>query len=62
MLDLATAGLPPGFWDYIKRVNVTACYASVFGEYWEVAVQLGSTKSEWRAVSDCPPQPLNVSF
>ncbi|MGH7620559.1 MAG: hypothetical protein ACREPM_25365 [Gemmatimonadaceae bacterium] len=62
MVDLPVAGLPPSFWNYIKRVGVTICYASVFGEHWKLDVQLGTTKSEWRAVSACPAQSDSANF
>lgn len=62
LLDLST-GSVTGFWDQIKRVGVTVCYASVFGERWELAgPKLGGGKIDWTPVTQCPAQPATSSF
>jgi hypothetical protein len=61
LLDLP-AGVP-GFWDQVGRVGVTVCYASVFGEHWELAgPKLGGGKIEWTRVAGCAAQPAASSF
>lgn len=62
LLDLSAASVT-GFWDEIRRVGVTVCYASVFGEHWELSgPKLGGGKIEWTSVAGCGPQPATASF
>ncbi|HEX3866143.1 MAG TPA: hypothetical protein VHV78_05290 [Gemmatimonadaceae bacterium] len=52
---------PPGFWDYIGRVDVRICYASVFGDRWMLDRHLGA-RGAWQSVSRCPEQTAGTDF
>ena len=45
----------------MKRIVVTICYRSVFGDRWVVRDTLG-TASHWNDVSDCPAQVETADF
>lgn len=63
VLALPAATIPPGFWDQIHRVGLTACYASVFGEHWKLdAPRLGGGKLIWTQVARCDAQPTASAF
>jgi hypothetical protein len=54
--------LPPGMWDYIKRVGVRICYSSVFGESWVLESQQLSGSSTWTPIAKCGAQPAGMDF
>lgn len=63
LIDLPDAATPQPFWDKIKRVALTVCYADVFDEHWVVSEpELGSAPLHWRSVDACPPQPDSTYF
>ncbi len=62
VLEVPIQSLPPGFWNYIRRVGVQVCYASVFGDLWLYDVPHIGTKNSWRSVARCPDQPPNADF
>jgi hypothetical protein len=62
VLDFSTASIPE-FWDHIRRVGITVCYASVFGDHWELdAPRLGGGKLKWTPVARCDAQPAASAF
>ncbi len=63
LIDLPNEATPRPFWDKIKHVGITLCYADVFDEHWMLtAPALGAAPLSWRAVDACPPQPANTEF
>lgn len=64
VLVLPAASIPPGFWEQIRRVGVTVCYASVFGDHWELGEPKlgGGSKTEWTQVAHCAAQPATSAF
>jgi hypothetical protein len=61
LLGLPDASLPRPFWDRMKRIVVTICYRSVFGDHWIVRDTLGAAR-HWNDASDCPAQVPTADF
>lgn len=61
LLGLPRESLPTPFWEQMKRIVVTICYRSVFGERWIVRDTLG-VANHWDDVSDCPAQVATADF
>jgi hypothetical protein len=61
VVALGTKDLPKQFWPTVQRVRVTVCYASIFGDYWELSARLGAS-NYWRSVDGCPAQPRDTAF
>jgi membrane-associated protease RseP (regulator of RpoE activity) len=55
LLGLPPSQMPSPFWETIRRVRVSICYASVFDQYWTIDAPLGA-RDVWRTVDHCPPQ------
>jgi hypothetical protein len=62
ILGLARDQMPAPFWSAIGRVGVRVCYASVFGEDWELTEAHLGGKSVWSSVARCPDQPPDTDF
>ncbi len=63
LIDLPNEATPRPFWDKIRRVAISLCYADVFDEHWTLSTSgLGNAPERWRAVNACPPQPDSTSF
>lgn len=62
LVGVPAQSLPPGMWDYIKRVSVRICYSSVFGESWVLESRQLSTASTWTPVASCDSQPADMDF
>ncbi len=63
LIDLPDSAMPTPFWDKIKRVAVSVCYADVFDDHWLVTeTRLGDAPLSWRTVGTCPPQPDSTYF
>lgn len=62
LVGVPAQSLPPGMWDYIKRVSVRICYSSVFGESWVLESRKLSTASTWTPVASCDSQPADMDF
>lgn len=62
IVEVPADQLPPGFWQYIGRVGVSICYASVFGEHWTMSVPKLGGKPTWTPNSGCPPQRDSTDF
>lgn len=62
LVGVPAQSLPPGMWDYIKRVSVRICYSSVFGESWVLESRQLSTASTWTPVARCDSQPADMDF
>jgi hypothetical protein len=51
-----------GFWQYVGRLAVRVCYASVFDDHWLLSDdRLGGT-SVWKPVDSCQPQASGTDF
>lgn len=61
LFGLPRESLPAPFWEQMKRIVVTMCYRSVFGERWIVRDTLG-VANRWEEVSDCPAQVATADF
>lgn len=61
LLGLSRETLPKPFWEKMKRIVVTICYRSVFGDRWVVRDTLG-TANHWRDTADCPAQDPKADF
>ena len=61
LLGLPRESLPTPFWNQVKRVVVTVCYRSVFGDHWIVRDTLGSA-DHWIDATDCPAQVASADF
>jgi len=53
--------LHKSFWEKMKRIVVTICYRSVFGDRWVVRDTLG-TANHWSDTADCPAQDPKADF
>lgn len=62
LIVLPTDSLPPGFWDYVKRVSIKVCYTSVFDEAWLLSDDSLGSGSTWQSVAKCAPQPKGFDF
>ena len=62
LVGVPAAELPPGMWEYIKRVGVRVCYSSVFGESWVLESKQLSTVSTWTPTARCDTQPEGMDF
>jgi hypothetical protein len=62
LVGVPAASLPPGMWDYIKRVGVRVCYSSVFGESWMLESKRLTETSTWTPIAACESQPANMDF
>jgi hypothetical protein len=62
LVGVSKDDLPPGFWQYVGRISIRVCYASVFGEHWLLVDQHLGGATTWQAVKSCPPQPAGVEF
>jgi hypothetical protein len=62
LVGVPAAFLPPGLWDYIKRVGVRVCYSSVFGESWILEGKHLGGGSNWTSVAKCGGQPVGADF
>ena len=61
IVALGEKDLPKPFWPTVRRVNITVCYASVFGDDWQLLARLGE-KDVWESVDSCPAQPPGLEF
>jgi len=62
LVGAPAAALPPGMWDYIKRVSVRVCYSSVFKESWVLESRHLTTKSTRTLIASCDTQPAGADF
>lgn len=62
LVGVPAQNLPPGMWDYIKRVGVRICYSSVFGESWVLESKQLSGSSTWAPIAKCESQPAGMDF
>jgi len=62
LVGVPAVSLPPGMWEYIKRVGVRVCYSSVFGESWVLETRQLSTRSTLTPVATCDKQPADMDF
>ncbi len=63
LIDLPNEATPRPFWDRIRRVGISLCYADVFDDHWTLtAPALGTGPLRWRVVDACPPQPDGTEF
>ena len=61
LFGLPRESLPTPFWSQMKRIVVTLCYRSVFGERWIVRDTLG-VANHWTDASECPAQVATADF
>src|SRR5579884_2044849 len=54
LLGVGIANLPQPFWQSMRRVAITICYASVFDEQWTVTDPHLGESTVWRSVKSCP--------
>jgi hypothetical protein len=61
LLGIPIVSMPSPFWKQIRRMVVTICYRSVFGQKWVVQDTLGAA-SHWADARDCPSQRAMSDF
>lgn len=62
LVAVPAAFLPPGMWEYVKRIGVRVCYSSVFGDSWVLESKQLSGTSTWTPVAQCGKQSPNLDF
>lgn len=62
LVGAPAADLPPGMWDYVKRVSIRVCYSSVFGESWLLESKHLGTVSTLTPLDKCGAQPQGMDF
>jgi hypothetical protein len=62
MVGIGKESLAPGFWQYVGRVAVRICYASVFEDHWLLSDDHLGGASAWTQVHTCPAPASGTDF